>query len=707
LHDGQYQVAQDKHRFRIICAGRRWGKSTLAQLITLRWAVDKPGIYWIVSPTYKQAKMIHWREMKKLIPAKWIAKTNETELSFILKNGSIIELKGAENPDTLRGTKLKGLVIDEIASIRNWDWLWAEVLRATLTDYEAPAIFISTPKGYNHFYELFQLGQKKDKQYKSWRFTSYENPYIPAKEINQAKQELTEDTFAQEYLADFRKFTGLVYKEFVREIHVIEPFEIPDDWRIYRGIDFGSTNPTACVWIAVDHDENFFIVSEHYEAGQTIDYHAGRINSNQFSQRVEQTFADPSGAQWMAEFAQRGVYITPARKETGQDTRGWVRIGIEKIREMLRVKPGHKVPILGEKYSKVEGAPRFFVFNTCENTIKEFETYRWKEKATTQAQDLNEPDLPEKANDHCFVGNTKVLTASGNKAIKDIRVGDLVITRQGFMSVKKVWDNGIQRVGKYRLQFGAKEIIIEATPDHLVKTTKEWKPISKLKSGEEVYLFNDLMGKNIISTQGRGISQKAPRSYIGLCGNIFSARSRKVILSTIKTMTRGTIISRILNLLKTKSIVAYMDRGGSKRTPSGLRSFKKKASLQPRNGIGLRRVLSGIGNTLLKRGRKRRRHNLFVKCVEKNTGHPFPVEANIATRIVKLKHFECVGSSKKRVYDLTVQGAHEFFANGILVHNCMDATRYVVVSYGGGLGKRKDYLSYVQKVQTQDQDLGL
>ena len=223
LHEGQYEVATDNHRFRVICAGRRWGKSVLAQLIVLKWATENVGTYWIVNPTYRQAKQIHWRHLINLVPREWVHKKNEVELSITLKNGSIIELKGAENPDALRGVKLHGLVIDEIASIRNWEWLWSEVLRPTLTDYAAPALFISTPKGYNHFYEIYKKGQE-DGSYKSWRFTSYDNPYIKAEEIDHAKKELTEDTFQQEYMADFRKFTGLVYKEFQREVHVIEPF---------------------------------------------------------------------------------------------------------------------------------------------------------------------------------------------------------------------------------------------------------------------------------------------------------------------------------------------------------------------------------------------------------------------------------------------------------------------------------------------------
>lgn len=334
-----------------------------------------------------------------------VQKKNEVELSITLKNGSIIELKGAENPDALRGVKLRGLVIDEIASIRNWDWLWSEVLRPTLTDYSAPSLFISTPKGFNHFYDLFQQGTNQNTDYKSWRFTSYDNPYIQKEEIDNAKKELTEDTFYQEYMADFRKYTGLVYKEFSREVHVIEPFDIPKEWSIYRGIDFGSTNPTACLWIGVDGDENWYIIDEHYETGQTIDYHAGRINSRFSGFSIQSTFGDPSGAQWISEFAQRGIYITPANKEVGQAFNTWVTFGIDKVAQKLKTVPGHTISMSKVQSSMGHGngtiyMPSLFIFSNCTNTIREFETYRWKEKA--EGSDLNNPEQPEKVNDHAM-----------------------------------------------------------------------------------------------------------------------------------------------------------------------------------------------------------------------------------------------------------------------------------------------------------------
>lgn len=384
LHDAQIQIVKDNHRFRIICAGRRWGKSTLAELIVLKWATEKPGLYWIVSPTYKQSKQIHWRGLQQIIPRDWIAKKNEVDLSITLRNNSIIELKGAENPDALRGVKLRGLVIDEIASIRSWDWLWAEVLRPTLTDYEAPCLFISTPKGYNHFFQLFEMGQRGNDFYKSWRFTSYDNPYIPKGEIDAAKNELTEDTFHQEYLADFRKYTGLVYKEFNRDIHVAE---LPDFWPVYtlRGLDRGFTNPTAVPIVQVDADGTWYQTAELYQTGLTNPSLAKLLTDLTLTAGIadyELSTMDSANASDIAELAELGQDFVPVKKESGEAGQSYVRYKIQKFAERLRIQPS--------------GKPRYFVHPQCTKTIAEFESYQWPETTA----DKNQSENPLKLNDH-------------------------------------------------------------------------------------------------------------------------------------------------------------------------------------------------------------------------------------------------------------------------------------------------------------------
>ena len=403
LHKAQKIVALDNHDFRVVCCGRQWGKTTLAVLEMIACAHAKSGreIAYFAT-TFDQARNIAWNMLKEYARSAYARVPNESRLELYVrtqdKGESRITLRGFENIETARGQQFDLLVIDEVAFMRNWQYAWQQILEPTLSFRKGKALFISTPQGFNHFKEMYDEGQKGDEYWKSWRFKSDENPYLPKERIEQARNTSSPDAFATEYEADFRKYVGLVYKMFDRNIHVLSPFDIPQEWDKYRGIDFGSTNPTACVWIAVDNDGNWFLFDEYYESGKTIDYHAGVIQSKSQNLQISGTFGDPSGAQWIQEFAEKGIYITPATKETSTSQPNWVRYGIEKVFEKL--KPMPRIVSMVHRGDDVRSLPAFFVFDKCVNTIRELETYRWKEKAVTQTKDMNEPDVPEKANDH-------------------------------------------------------------------------------------------------------------------------------------------------------------------------------------------------------------------------------------------------------------------------------------------------------------------
>ncbi len=401
LHESQKQVATDTHPYRVVCCGRQWGKTTLSVLEMVACAYSKGGseIAYFAT-TYDQARNIAWTMLKN-VTENILAKTpNESRLEIIIKakdgDTSRITLRGWENVETTRGQQFDFLVLDEVAQMRNFDYNWNAVLEPTLAFRRGSALFISTPLGFNHFNSMYERGQKDNPYWKSWKFTSYDNPYLPKERIEQAKITSTPEYFAQEYMGDFRKYVGLVYRTFDRDVHTVDGFDIPQGWQIYRTFDFGSTNPTACLWIAVDKDNNWWVVDEYYNSGQTIDYHCGVINANPLSKNVVRSYGDPSGAQWIQEFAQRGIYITPATKEANTSQPNWTRLGIEKIQEKLKVVPGHFV----QETNKGDN-PSLFVFKRCVNLIKEFETYRWKEKIAG-SEEVNEPDMPEKAYDHAL-----------------------------------------------------------------------------------------------------------------------------------------------------------------------------------------------------------------------------------------------------------------------------------------------------------------
>ena len=397
LSKWQTKVWDDPHRFRVVCAGRRSGKSVLAQLTVIDWAVKNVGTYWIVAPTYRQAKQIHWKGLQHYVPQAIIDKKNEVELSITLKNGSIIELKGAENPDALRGVKLRGLVVDEIASIRNWEWLWQEVLRPTLTDYIAPALFISTPKGFNHFYNLYQEGQSTDGgDYRSWRFTSYDNPYVSKEEIDAQRKELTEDTFQQEFMADFKTHTGLVHKTFERTIHILPDMTLPKEWQRARGFDFGSTHYTASIRFVIPPSEDvWFVESCYLDNKRSIEDHATAILSQDYTYGFIPSWGDPSGGQWFSEFAKYNIYIEPARKDMAQNVKSWVEFCCEKVNERLKRQLGRALYLPNGEI--LQGPARLYVLDKPENQafIKQIENLKWREnKAGGLISMLDEGDDP-------------------------------------------------------------------------------------------------------------------------------------------------------------------------------------------------------------------------------------------------------------------------------------------------------------------------
>ena len=202
-----YQIEIHNHpaRFRVVDIGRRGGKTELAENEVIKRAVDKPSIqypYWLVAPTFRQVKAINWTRLKILLKPDNEWKFNEQELyAEHPRFGTRIELKGADNEESLRGVGLSGVVLDECSTIKAN--VWPEIIRPMLADRQGWALFISTPKGRNWFYDLFIKGFGNDKNWKSWKFPTSVNKYINKEEIEQAKKDMSERLYRQEFLAEF------------------------------------------------------------------------------------------------------------------------------------------------------------------------------------------------------------------------------------------------------------------------------------------------------------------------------------------------------------------------------------------------------------------------------------------------------------------------------------------------------------------------
>ena len=215
LRWAQGEVFNSDKRFRVLVAGRRFGKSYLSCIELLRGAISRPGeTFFYCAPTYRMAKDIAWKALKKLVPKIWIQSKNETDLRLELINGSSIELKGTENAMALRGRSLSGVVLDEAAFMDSE--VWFEVIRPALADKQGWALFISTPDGTaSWFYDLWcYVPDDPTEEWKRWCYTTIEGGNVPAHEVEAARAQLDERTFRQEFEASFENLTGLVAVSF-------------------------------------------------------------------------------------------------------------------------------------------------------------------------------------------------------------------------------------------------------------------------------------------------------------------------------------------------------------------------------------------------------------------------------------------------------------------------------------------------------------
>ena len=210
----QFEVYSSTARFRVLVAGRRFGKTYLSIPELIRMANGPDREAWYIAPTYRQAKQIAWKQLKKTARPYIAGKPNETDLSIDLLSGGRIALRGAENYDSLRGPGLDGLILDEAADIPKE--AWTEVLRPMLADRLGCALFIGTPEGFNHFHEWYDEAREKP-DWASWQFTTLQGGNVAPEEVEAARRDLDEKTFRQEFEASFENIgSGRAYYAFER-----------------------------------------------------------------------------------------------------------------------------------------------------------------------------------------------------------------------------------------------------------------------------------------------------------------------------------------------------------------------------------------------------------------------------------------------------------------------------------------------------------
>lgn len=386
----QAELYASKARYKVAVWGRRSGKSTYALNDAIRKCMETGRRrVWIVCPTYGQAKDIYWRDanmLKRYLVPEMGTKLNETDLVVEFPNGSILQFKGADRPDTLRGSGLDHIVGDEISEWRYAKETWEAILSPALADKQGTALFIGTPKGENYFKELAERGEDPNQiWWETWRVPTWESgaPWTLTEEgqaeLDQARGDLNEDYFMQEFGAEFRKFTGLVFKSFDRGLHVHE-FEVDKSRPMENGMDFGWKAPTAYAFTYFTDDE-WWIFDEYYATERTVADHAGRILAQRhaYDNDLKVIYGDAANSQTIQEFGLYNMYITPAKKDKDS-----IKNGINRIEEYMKVNP-------------ITKKPRLHIHPRCVNLINELSTHQWKQ---VRGRENELKDVPEDGNDH-------------------------------------------------------------------------------------------------------------------------------------------------------------------------------------------------------------------------------------------------------------------------------------------------------------------
>ena len=373
LNPGQSEVAFSHSRFKVVIAGRRWGKTYLAirELARSCRLPNKRAFY--VAPTYRQAKQIVWDQLKyRLQDLNWVEKTNESDLTVTLRNGSRISLRGADNPDSLRGVGLDAVVLDEFAMID--ERAWTEVLRPTLSDRQGTAMFISTPMGQaNWAFDLYNKGVNHEQGWASFQYTTLSGGNVSAEEIAAARRDLDERTFRQEYEATWEQYANRIFYAFDRKRN-IRSYEGATPAVIYVGIDFNIDPMSAVIF----HREGN---SNDIHAIDTIEIYSS--NTHELVQELQTRY--PKSRIW--------CYPDPASRQRKTSAAGATDLTILQNAGFVVKAPNAHNPIrdginaVNSKLCNSLGQASLFIDPKCRRLIECLEKLTYKEGTTQVDKD--------------------------------------------------------------------------------------------------------------------------------------------------------------------------------------------------------------------------------------------------------------------------------------------------------------------------------
>jgi len=288
----QQTISKDSNRFRVVVAGRRFGKTYLAINELAKFARYPNRRVLYIATTYRQAKNVILNDLIQFLAEKnWIKKINHSDLEITLVNNSVIALRSSDNREALRGTKWNFIVFDEFASMDPETYY--SVLRPTLSDTGGHALFIGTPYGRNHFWEIYNNAGALD-DWSSHTYTTLNGGQVPPEEIEAAKRDLDERTFNQEYNATFEDARGIIAYAFDKENIKSAP-ELSPSNALHIGMDFNTDNFSACIML--QNRDHLHVIDEIMLMGASTNDMCKEIQSRYGLGRQIFVYPDASGNQ--------------------------------------------------------------------------------------------------------------------------------------------------------------------------------------------------------------------------------------------------------------------------------------------------------------------------------------------------------------------------------------------------------------------------
>ena len=682
--------------------------STLQFLHLLIPRVDKAGdITSVVSETMPHLKKGAIRDFENIIghPLKGDPHWNETDKVWTYENGAKLEFFSSDNASKVHGSQRKRLFVNEANHIDYEIYRQMAVRTSSIIfiDYN-PASVCWIQKNIECKDNCILI-----------RSTYKDNPFLSAQQIQEIEDNKSDANWWKVYgegtegtldglIYDFEQIDHMPPKDSDKPQAQKTAEELyADSLQEIQGLDFGFTNdPTARVQVYADPKRKHAYIRERcYRTHMQNRHIIEDLKEDGVGRRVE-IFADCAEPKSIQDIIDGGFNVTACDKDAP--------VKSDKLKFQIQWMQGWK----------------FFVTKDSLNLIEELRNYTW-----AKDKDGNLLNQPIDKWNHCFTGDTLVMTDNGMVRIDHIVPGMQVATSDGYHKVVHLWENGYKKVCDITLKFTNFEVRMKVTPDHRIKVGKGWKKVSELKPGDRLWRLKSSMERHTTSTGVRGISPRAGAGCTGLYGNTTMERFLQGIKYTTRMAIQRTMTSAILNVFHLRNIlrnIVNLSLQGLHLT--SLSSILQRSDHWHLNGTSQRRGESGTG--CIQWGKETGLFNVPVNVVERlscphiqtrnsaqttasqngeetttlmmsqesassveKNSVPIDIAKQYVVEALVLQSIVINEEKTEEVFDLLVDGQHEYFANGILVHNCLDALRYALwTKYGKNAGQGQYSLSF-------------